>query len=168
MPARRVIFRPDRAVSDDSQVLVRFGRDVDVPQALRVALGASPLYRVLPGFDRAGAVCVSAFIVRDEVDAVAILADTVWDHYGLATAGTLRRAGYQIIGTDIEDEGELIPHSDRHVDVVVCPYPETLVVYDQLSRAERRALRERLARPYERALRLFDPRRGLDQKPEVP
>ena len=63
--------------------------------------------------------CVSAFIVSDEADAVAILADTVWDHYGLATAGTLRRAGYQIIGTDIEDEGELIPHSDRHVDVVV-------------------------------------------------
>lgn len=168
MPARRVIFRPDRAVSDDSQVLVRFGRDVDVPQALRAALGTSPLYRVLPGSERAGAVCVSAFIVSDEADAVAVLADTVWDHYGLATAGTLRRAGYQIIGTDIEDEGELIPHSDRHVDMVVCPYPEALAVYDQLSRAERRALRERLARPYEQAFRLFDPRRGLNQEPEVP
>jgi hypothetical protein len=168
MPARRVIFRPDRAVSDSAQVLVRFGRDVDVPQALRVALGASPLYRVLPGFERAGAVCVSAFIVSDEADAVAMLADTVWDHYGLATAGTLRRAGYQIIGTDIEEEGELVPHSDRHVDVVVCPYPEAFAVYDRLSRAERRTLRERLARPYEQALRLFDPRRGLKQEPEVP
>jgi hypothetical protein len=168
MPARRVIFRLDRAISDNSQVLVRFGRDVDVPQALRVALGASPLYRVLPGFERAGAVCVSAFIVRDEAEAVAILADTVWDHYGLATAGTLRRAGYQIIGTDIEDEGELIPHSDRHVDVVVCPYPGTIAVYDQLSRAERRTIRERLARPYEQALRLFDPRRGLNREPQVP
>ncbi len=112
--------------------------------------------------------CVSAFIVIDEADAVAILADTVWDHYGLATAGTLRRAGYQIIGTDIEDEGELIPHSDRHVDVVVCSYPEALALYDQLSRAERRAVRERLALPYERALRLFDPRHGLNQEPEVP
>ena len=78
-------------------MLVRFGRDVDVPQALRVALGASPLYRVLPGPERAGAVCVPAFIVNDEADGVAILADTVWDHYGLATAGTLRRAGYQVI-----------------------------------------------------------------------
>jgi len=40
---------------------------------------------------------VSAFIVSDEADAVAVLADTVWDHYGLATAGTLRHAGYQAL-----------------------------------------------------------------------
>jgi hypothetical protein len=62
---------------------------------------------------------VSAFLVSDEVDAVAILADTAWDHYGLTTAGAQRAAGHEIIGTDIENEDELIPHSDRHIDLVV-------------------------------------------------
>ena len=74
------------ALADD-QTLVRFGRDVDVAQALRVALGASPLHREVPGYERAGAVCVSAFLVDDEADAVAILADKVWEHSGLTSAG---------------------------------------------------------------------------------
>jgi hypothetical protein len=167
VPPRRVIYRPDRDVSDDDQILVRFGRDADVAQALRVALGASPLYRAVPGYERAGAVCVSAFLVDDEADAVAILADTVWEHYGLTSAGALRAARYDLIGTDIEDDGELIPHSDRHVDVVVCPYPDGFAPYDQLGRADRRTLRQELADAYGDALQCFDPRLRSNAEDDV-
>jgi len=159
MATRRVVYRPDRAVSDDAQLLVRFGRDADEAQALRLALVVSPLYRAVPGFERAGAVCVSAFVVADETDAAALLLDTTWGHYGLATVGTLREAGYCVVATDIEEDGELIPHSERHVDVVVCPYPEGAAPYDQLGRPDRRMVREQLVTPYAKALRCFDPRR---------
>lgn len=87
MATRRVIHRPDRVLDDDAQLLVRFGQDVDVAQALRVALAALPLYRQVPGLEHAGAVCVSTFIVRDDADARAILVDTVWDHHGLCPVG---------------------------------------------------------------------------------
>ncbi|MGH9106236.1 MAG: hypothetical protein ACRDZX_10445 [Acidimicrobiales bacterium] len=168
MATRRVIYRPDRAVSDDAQLVVRFGRDVDEAQALRLALVASPLYKAVPGFERAGALCVSAFFVADEADAVALLEDTTWDHYGLATVGTLKEAGYDVVGTDIEDDGELIPHSERHVDVVVSAYPDGVAPYDQLSRPDRRVIREQLLAHYAKALRCFDPRRrGPDQGSSV-
>jgi hypothetical protein len=159
MATRRVIYRPDRAVPDDAQLLVRFGRDFDEAQALRLALVASPLYRAVPGFERAGALCVSAFFVADKADAVALLVDTTWDHYGLATVGALKEASYGIVATDIEDDGELIPHCERHVDVVVSPYPADVAPYDQLSRPERRLIREQLLTRYAKALRCFDPRR---------
>jgi hypothetical protein len=164
MATRRVIYRPDRAVSDDAQLLVRFGRDFDEAQALRLALVASPLYRAVPGFERGGALCVSAFFVADKADAVALLVDTTWDHYGLATVGALKAAGYAVVATDIEDDGELIPHCERHVDVVGSAYPAGMASYDQLGRPERRVIREQLLARYATALRCFDPRRrGPDQ-----
>lgn len=159
MPTRRVIHRPDRDIGDAQQLLVRFGQDTDVAQALRLALINSRLYRSLPGYEDRGAVCVSAFLVEDELDGRRLLRDVMWDHYGLSTAGAIRSVGYDVVGTDIEEDGELIPFSDRHVDVVVAPYPTGISPYDDLSRSDRRALRENLAPAYQRALRLFDPRR---------
>lgn len=160
MPTRRVIHRPDRVVADDAQLIVRFGRDVDVQNALRIALGVSGLYRVVPGYEASGAVCVSAFLVANEDEAVMLLTDTTWDHYGLCTAGVIRAAGYDIIGTDVETEGVLEPHSDVHVDIVVCPYPPSEPLYnEQLPPAERRRIRSQLLDAYDAALRVFDPRR---------
>jgi hypothetical protein len=80
MPTRRVIHRPDRLVTDDRQLIVLFGRDVDVGNALRIALGASALYRVVPGYETSRAVCVSAFLVTEEAEVGRLLADTTWDH----------------------------------------------------------------------------------------
>lgn len=156
-------WRADREPTDDRQILVRFGRDVDVAQALRVALVASPLHRSVPAYERGGAICVSAFLVRDEADARQLLTDTLWDHYGLCDVGRLRRSGYEVLGTDIEEDGSLIPHTERHVDVVVAFYPPNLLPYDQLPKDGRRRLREQLIEPYSAALRLFDPRLGSSE-----
>ncbi|MGH8992034.1 MAG: hypothetical protein ACRDYV_04915 [Acidimicrobiia bacterium] len=164
MPTRRVIYRPDRDIGDARQLLVRFGQDTDVAQALRLALISSHLYLTLPRYEDRGAVCVSAFLVEDESDARRMLCEVVWESYGLSTAGAIRSVGYDVIGTDIEEDGELIPFSDRHVDVVVAAYPTGIRPYDDLSRSDRRALREDLAPEYERALRLFDPRRGANDE----
>ena len=102
----------------------------------------------------------SAFLVTEEAEASRLLADTTWDHYGLCTAGAIRAAGYDILGTDVETEGILEPHSDRHVDVVVCLYPPGEPLYnEQLPPAERRRIREALLDVYAAALRIFDPRR---------
>jgi hypothetical protein len=162
MATRRVVHRPDRVVEDAQQLLVRFGQDADVAQALRLALISSHLYGEIPGYEPLGAICVSAFLVESESEARTMLEDVIWGHYGLATAGAIRSAGYEVIGTDIEEDGELIPLSDRHVDVVVAAYPDGLAPYDDLTRHERRAVREALITVYERALRLFDPRREAD------
>lgn len=162
MPTRRVIHRPDRVVEDAQQLLVRFGQDTDVAQALRLALISSHLYREIPGYEVAGAIRVSAYVVESESEAKTMLEDVIWGHYGLTTAGAIRAAGYELIGTDIEEDGELIPLSDRHVDVVVAAYPDGLGPYADLTRQERRSVREALVTAYERALRLFDPRREAD------
>jgi hypothetical protein len=75
-------------------LLVRFGRDVDEAQGLRLAHVASPLYGLsVPGFERIGTVCVPAFLVTDEADPAAFLVDTTWGHYGLATVGVVNKAG---------------------------------------------------------------------------
>ena len=55
MPTRRVIHRPDRGIDDAQQLLVRFGQDTDVAQALRLALISSRLYSSLPGYEDRGA-----------------------------------------------------------------------------------------------------------------
>jgi len=47
----------------------------------------------VPGFERVGTVCVSAFLVTDEADPAAFLVDTTWGHYGLATVGVVNKAG---------------------------------------------------------------------------
>jgi len=127
MPTRKVIHRPDRVVQDAQQLLVRFGQDTDVAQALRLALidRLAPLPRRpgVRGARRDLPTCVSAFLVESESDAQRMLEDVVWAHYGLSTAGAIRAVGYVVIGTDMEEDGELIPFSERHADVVVAAYP---------------------------------------------
>ena len=130
--------------------------------ALRNALRDVGLYRVLAGYEVTGAITISAFIVVDEREARVLTAGVGQSLYGLATVGTLRGRGYDVVATDVEEDGFLIPFSDRHVDVVVAPYPEDLPAYDdRLRPAERRMVRARLLADYEAALRAFDPRKRV-------
>ncbi|MGH8991821.1 MAG: hypothetical protein ACRDZ7_09885 [Acidimicrobiia bacterium] len=143
-------------------MLVRFNDDHDPAMALRNALRDISLYRVLPGYEEAGAITISCFIVTDDREARVLTAGVGQSLYGLATAGALRDRGYDVVATDIEEDGSLIPFSDRHVDVVVGEYPPDLPAYDERLRpAERRAVRARLLPGYEAALRAFDPRRPI-------
>lgn len=130
--------------------------------ALRNALRDVGLYRVLPGYEGTGAITISCFIVIDEREARVLTAGVGQSLYGLATVGALRERGYDAVPTDIEEDGALIPFSDRHVDVVVGRYPQDLPGYDERLRpAERRAVRARLLPDYETALRAFDPRKPI-------
>ena len=130
--------------------------------ALRNALRDVALYTVLPGCEVAGAITISCFIVADEREARVLTAGVGQSLYGVTTAGALRALGYDVVATDIEEDGSLIPFSDRHVDVVVGVYPPDLPAYDERLRpSERRAVRARLLPDYEGALRAFDPRRPI-------
>jgi hypothetical protein len=162
LTSKRVIPRHDRRVADDTQLLVRFNDDHDPAMALRNALREVGLYRILPAYAGTGAITISCFIVADEREARVLTAGVGQSLYGLATVGTLRALGYVVVATDIEEDGSLIPFSDRHADLVVGPYPADLPLYDeQLRPAERRAIRSRLLPSYEAALRAFDPRRPI-------
>lgn len=130
--------------------------------ALRNALRDVGLYRVLAGYQDTGAITISCFIVADEREARVLTAGVGQTLYGLATVGTLRQLGYVVQATDVEEDGSLIPFSDRHVDLVVGPYPPDLPPYDERLRpTDRRAIRSSLLASYEAALRAFDPRRPI-------
>jgi hypothetical protein len=130
--------------------------------ALRNALRDVGIYRVLPAYEDTGAITISCFIVADEREARVLTAGVGQALYGLATVRTLRELGYTVLATDVEEDGSLIPFSDRHADLVVAPYPPDLPAYDERLRpAERRAIRSSLLASYEAALRAFDPRRPI-------
>ena len=57
------------ARDDDQQLLLRMNDDRYVNDALKLALAYAPAYRVVPGFEQSGAVTVSCFQVRDDVEA---------------------------------------------------------------------------------------------------
>lgn len=139
--------------------------DRDIGNALKLALAFAPAYRALPGLESTGAVTVSCFEVSDEVEAEILVRGSRWSWYGLATAGSLRRLGCELVGTDVYEGDELLPLSDRHVDVVVCPYPAGVPDYAVLDRTARTRLRQGLTKRYELVLRAFDPRRSVTQEP---
>lgn len=107
----------------------------------------------------------SCFRVRDDVEAQILVRGSRWSWYGLATAGALGDLGCQLVGTDIYEGDELLPLSDRHIDVVVCPYPAGWPDCVALGRAGRARLRESLAGTYSSALRAFDPRLAVAPEP---
>ena len=161
---RRVVPRADREALDDQQLLVRMNDDRDVGNALKLALAFAPAYRALRGFESTGAVTVSCFEVSDEVEARILVRGSRWSWYGLAAAGSLRDLGCQLVGTDVYEGDELLPLSDRHIDVVVCPYPVGVPDYAALDRGTRARLRESLSTRYGAVLRAFDPRRSVAEE----
>ena len=75
----------------------------------------------------------------------------------------------RLVATNVFDGQDLLPLSDRHVDVIVCPYPPGTADYATLTRTERGLLRASLAARFTAVLRAFDPRRTTgDEAGPVP
>ena len=167
--ARRVVVRADRRIGDDEQLLLRMNNDSDVVNALKLALANAPAYRVVPGFEQSGALTVSCFAVVDEIEAQIVVRGTRWSWYGLTRVGDLRALGCHLVATDIFDGDDLMPLSDRHVDVIVCPYPPGTGDYATLTKTGRSSLRASLEDRFTVVLRAFDPRRTIgDGAGQVP
>jgi hypothetical protein len=159
--SRLVQLRTDARVRDDAQLLVRFNDDADVANALRLALADADRYRALPGYAEHGAVTVSVFLVTGTTEARTLTAGIGQHLFGLTDAAAVRAAGFDVVATTIVEDGEPLPFSDRHADLIVAGYPAGKLPYRELSRIDRRLVRESLTRMYEQALRLFDPRFDL-------
>lgn len=159
---RRVTLRDDARMGEDDQLLLRMNDDRDVTNALKLALAEAPAYRVVPGFGLSGAVAVSCFlVVASDVDAQIVVRGTRWSVYGLASVARLRALGCMLVATEVFDGEEPLPLSDRHVDVIVCPYPPGAAEYAILTRSERSQLRASVSERFEAVLRAFDPRRTV-------
>ncbi|MDA8185499.1 MAG: hypothetical protein M0035_13950 [Actinomycetota bacterium] len=65
-------LRADSRLDDEAQLLLRLGNDRDPAMALRQALLSAPLYRVVRGYERAGAVTVSVLVVNDDREAAVL------------------------------------------------------------------------------------------------
>jgi len=135
--SRRVVVRADRRIDDAEQLLLRMNDDRDVGNALKLALAEAPAYREVSGFERSGAVSISCFAVADDVEAQIVVRGTRWAVYGLASVAKLRALGCVLVATDVYDNDERLPLSDRHVDVIVCQYPAGVGSYAGLVRADR-------------------------------
>jgi hypothetical protein len=158
---RRVVMRDDRRTRDDQQLLLRMNDDRDIGNVLKLALAFAPIYRVVPGFEPSGALTLSCFAVADELEAQIVVRGSRWSAYGLTSAGQLRKLGCELVATDIFDGEDLMPLSDRHLDVLVCAYPSGLADYASLNKAERARVRDELLVPFAAVLRSFDPRRSI-------
>jgi hypothetical protein len=165
----RVVVRADHRIDDSDQLLLRMNEDSDVVNALKLALANAPAYRVIPGFERSGALTVSCFAVANEIEAQIVVRGTRWSRYGLARVSDLRALGCDLVATDVFDGPDLLPLSDRHVDVIVGPYPAGTAGYATLTKAERSSLRVSLGDRFTAVLRAFDPRRTTgDEAGQVP
>ncbi|MGH9068259.1 MAG: hypothetical protein ACRD0J_12355 [Acidimicrobiales bacterium] len=162
---RRIVVRDDPRTGRDGQLLLRMNDDRDLTNALKLALAGSGAYRIVPGFEASGALAVSCFAVTGEDDAEDVVRATRWTRYGLAQVGDLLDLGCRLVATDVFDGEDLLPLSDRHVDVIACAYPSGAAPYVELSKAERAELRASLEERFNAVLRAFDPRRTVSAKP---
>ena len=142
--------------------------DRDVGNALKLALADAPAYRAVAGFEQSGAVSISCFAVADEVEAQIVVRGSRWAVYGLASVARLRSLDCVLVPTDVYDAEDRLPLSDRHVDVIVCPYPPGTEPYAALARADRARLRADLEPRFGAVLRAFDPRRSLGDPDSLP
>ena len=111
---------------------------------------------------------MSCFAVVDEVEGQIVVRGTRWSRYGSARLEDLRTLGCRLVGTDVFDGEDLLPLSDRHVDVIVCDYPSETANYAVLTSAERRMLRASLESRFSVVLRAFDLRRTIPDLAELP
>ena len=162
----RVELRRDLRLADDEQLLLRMNDDHDEVNVLRLALANAAAYRTVPGYESTGAVALSCFAVGSALDAEIIIRGTHWGalgaKYGLATVGDMRALGCQVLPTVIYDRAVELPLSDRHVDVIACPYPAEFPEYGSLTRSQRAEVRERTLPDLSAVMRAFDPRRQIE------
>lgn len=162
---KRVRPRVDDRLTNETQLLVRFNDDHDPTMALRNALRDAGLYRSVPGYDATGAITISVFIIADEREAQVLTAGIGQSQYGLAAIGELHSRSYDVVATDVEEDGMLLPFSDRHADVIVSAYPDDLPPYHQRLRpSARKRIRALLLDQYNEALRAFDPRHDVPEE----
>jgi len=102
---REVRARADARVNDDRYLLVRFNDDVDVPNVVRLARADAHLYRVLPGYEAAGALTLSVFLVSGAAEARTLTAGLGQTRFGLTTAGHVRGAGFDVVATTVLEDG---------------------------------------------------------------
>jgi hypothetical protein len=88
-----------------------------------------------------------------------VVRGTRWSWYGLSRVSDLRALRCQLVATNVFDGDDLLPLSDRHVDVIVCPYPPETADYATLTKTERSSLRASLTDRFTAVLWAFDPRR---------
>jgi len=161
-----VELRRDARVDDDEQLLLRLNDDLDEVNVLRLALANAPAYRSLPGHESTGAVAVSRFAVASQLDAEIIIRGTRWGdlgaRYGLATVRELRALGCEVVPTVIYERGVRLPLSDRHVDVIACPYPTGFADYAALTGSQRAEVRALTQDRFSAVVRAFDPRHQID------
>jgi len=153
----RIVVRDDGRVRHAGQLLLRMNDDRDVTNAVKLALANAGAYRVVPGYQD-GALAISCFAVASDADAAEFARATRWSRYGLARVADLLALDCQLIGTDVYDGADLLPFSDRHVDVITCAYPPGVPPYAELPKAERARLRANLCDRINTVLRVFDPR----------
>lgn len=110
---------------------------------------------------------MSCFAVAGPLDAEIIIRGTRWDvlgaKYGLATVGTMRSLGCNVLPTVLYDDAVELPLPDRHMDVIVSPYPPGVAEYQTLTRSQRAELRAQTQDRFHTVLRAFDPRREIEQ-----
>jgi hypothetical protein len=160
---QRVALRDDQRIDHGQQLLLRMNNDQDVTNALKLALAGAPAYRVVPGYEQTGALAISCFAVADEIEAQIVVRGTRWSQYGLAHVSDVQALGCQLAATNVFDDDDLLPLSDRHVDVLVCAYPPDIGEYATLGKADRALLRASLASQFTTVLRAFDPRRTVGE-----
>lgn len=163
----RVELRTDLRVRDNEQLLLRFNDDFDEVNVLRLALANAAAYRSVPGYESTGAVAVSCFAVASRLDAEIIIRGTRWGDlggkYGLATVGAIRALDCDVLPTVIYRRGVEIPLPDRHVDVIVSPYPAGFDEYATLTRSQRADVRALTLGRLHAVVRAFDPRQQIEE-----
>jgi hypothetical protein len=107
--ARRIEIRVDARIDEEQQLLIRMNDDRDVTAAMKLSLAEAAAYKAVPGYEAAGAIAVSCFLVADDLEAQIVVRGTRWSMYGLASVGALRSQGCEVIPTAVYDGTELLP-----------------------------------------------------------
>jgi len=156
----------DLRLTDNRQVLLRLGTDSDVDQTIKGSLGhyfgyASVLSELgLPG---GGALTLSVYLLESGRSPIEFRTGPFQNAYRTTTVEHISKAGIPIWATDVSVEGQPLPNSADHFDLVVTTDSEVLPdAYSAAGKAERRRLRGLLRPHFDKALDLFDPPRPFD------
>ncbi|HWL44903.1 MAG TPA: hypothetical protein VNQ73_18315 [Ilumatobacter sp.] len=150
----------DARLADDQQIVLRLGTDADVDQTIKASLGHFLAYRpvvVASGLDAPGALTLSVYLRNPGRPVVAYRAGPFQRWYRTTTVGHVIDAGVTIWPTDVSVEGEPLPLSSDHADLVVSARSDVLPdAYLAATKSERRRMRDNLRPEFEAVLALFD------------
>lgn len=153
----------DHRLADDARLLLRLGTDRDVDQTIKASLGHYLSYagvlREL-GMSGAGALTLSVYVLDSGRSPEEFRAGPFQRAYRTTSVARVREAEIPIWATDIAIEGQSLPNSRDHFDLVVSTAQDVLPdEYAAAGKAERRRLRGLLRPRFEHVLEIFDPPR---------